>query len=838
MSTSLTTHLAGRMGRAAAAAIILAAAAAAAARAEVAPDAPPPKAAQAAVAAQPKAPPLSPKTFDLLDLPPASDESIEALGQFITDYMTYGQGFYVSPEPDIPGIADDMKHVLAFRTIGQEGTIVVALRPTRSGWLLLARCTREEDKLLHVFRGLLAALDGRIQALKAGMARELLSRARVVSYNLGYISSDRALAALRMMGCNVVDVVEGKAPATPTPVLKSFTIDAITDYRLPLVSRVIDSENTSLTEQKAKGGPMGLTSVPDLGGASLSAVTDSSAQQRLLIAYDPADPDSLRRLQKDIAEVIDLPAQQILIEGMILEVGEDKLRELGMDFLWSRQHASISYTGSTVDAPKPLTAKVSETPIPNPRLEATLRAMVSQGTANVLAKPSILALNNYQARIRIGREIPISTTVATTATTNLNISYFFTGIVLNLKPRISRDGEEVSMQIEAMVSSKAPVKSLTNLVRDQEVEVAPVVDSRVVQTYARVSNNTPFIIGGLISHDIRERVTGVPLLMDIPLLGNLFKTTKRESQKNEVIVVLTPRVVPQESRNYFAVMPKDSDSFDSFGSRLFRNTYRIRGEDLFDLAFVYEEPRYVELAALVDRKVKQQPALEEDPLVQTILQRKIPGETPLMIRMLYELVKSQLYRDGQPAAPEIPDENIIAIQPQFDETRAQEDTKVKRLKTELDSIAGDEGLALVLQFDLGNAEQNRLMPPLGIHVVEAPERGDYNEWMRVFNRINDDGTFAAAAIVIRSRADLRRLKTCLVLKKLIEINNLPDTLHVRDFPVGMQILFPNLEDVAEHMHVIDAKVAKLFYLSDFYYQAFQKVYNAELEKLQQRLNAE
>ncbi|NQT20918.1 MAG: type II and III secretion system protein, partial [Planctomycetes bacterium] len=457
-------------------------------------------------------------------------------------------------------------------------------------------------------------------------------------------------------------------------------------------------------------------------------------------------------------------------------------------------------------------------------------------------------------RIRIGREMPISTTVATAATTTIDISYFFMGIVLNIKPRISRDQKEVSMQVEAIVSSRAPVKPLTHIVNGEELEVAPVIDSRIVQTFARVSNNTPFIIGGLIAHDVRKTVSGIPLLMDIPLLGWLFRTTTHKVVKNEVIVVLTPRVVPRKSESHFAVIPKDSESFEFLSdSKLFRNTYRIRQEDKFDLSFIYSNPRYKHLAGLAAQRANEDCAFADNPTVQSILDDHIPGERALMLRMLYEVVKRVenkiAGKKDQKPDDRLPTDNIILFQPRRQEGKDFEEVKVKRLATELKEMkkelkktAKETGRALIIHYDLGTeADQEQLMPPLNISIVEAPKRSDYKNTMYELNVMKNDGTFESAAIVIQTTKDMARLKTCLILKKLLEINNFPEALRVSDFPVGMQILYPNLEDDTSHdrrMHVVDPNVAKLFYISDYYYKAFQQVYQAELDKLEELLEEE
>ena len=130
------------------------------------------------------------------------------------------------------------------------------------------------------------------------------------------------------------------------------------------------------------------------------------------------------------------------------------------------------------------------------------------------------------------------------------------------------------------------------------------------------------------------------------------------------------------------------------------------------------------------------------------------------------------------------------------------------------------------------------MPPLNVLVVDAGARSDYDTWMKSFNKMRANGSFDSVAIMIRTPRDLARLKTCLILKRLLKINNFPEELHVTDFPIGTQILYPNLEDSSgygEQMHVIDHKVAELFYISDFYYRAFQQVYHPELDRIEKLL---
>ena len=119
------------------------------------------------------------------------------------------------------------------------------------------------------------------------------------------------------------------------------------------------------------------------------------------------------------------------------------------------------------------------------------------------------------------------------------------GIQLAVRPRINRDGTEVSLQINAAVSARVPGKDEKVLGKDSVVlATAPTLSIREVKTYARIANDTPFIVGGLIAKDSEQTIRKVPLLGDIPFLGALFRSKNETGQKREVIIVITPSVLP------------------------------------------------------------------------------------------------------------------------------------------------------------------------------------------------------------------------------------------------------------------------------------------------------
>ena len=184
------------------------------------------------------------------------------------------------------------------------------------------------------------------------------------------------------------------------------------------------------------------------------------------------------------------------------------------------------------------------------------------------------------------------------------------------------------MQVNAEVTAKVPdsdVQVLGGAGGTTVLASAPTISKREVKTYARVSNNTPFIIGGLIAKDKQSKVEKVPLLGSLPILGPLFQSSKNNTVKREVIIVLTPFVLPEEhviGKN----MPMDEDNFDSVGHQLFRDAYRIRAEDTFDLNYLYENKQLQRMKQLADRIVAGNRPLATEYPYRHFYGKAVPGE--------------------------------------------------------------------------------------------------------------------------------------------------------------------------------------------------------------------
>src|SRR5262249_26770850 len=137
---------------------------------------------------------------------------------------------------------------------------------------------------------------------------------------------------------------------------------------------------------------------------------------------------------------------------------------------------------------------------------------------------------------------------------------------------------------------------------------------------------------------------GVPVLSKIPWLGALFRRDTRERIKKEIIIVVTPHVVPEEAKTFSYVIPQESPAFDTFGRELLYNAYRIRQQDGFNLAFLGGGGGLRSLVGAARRFVesRKMPG-RTDPNLAPLLEGAVPGEEILVRRMLWEIIRKTDY---------------------------------------------------------------------------------------------------------------------------------------------------------------------------------------------------
>ena len=171
-------------------------------------------------------------------------------------------------------------------------------------------------------------------------------------------------------------------------------------------------------------------------------------------------------------------------------------------------------------------------------LSATLTAAASEGKAKVLSDPKIATLNNQAASINVTTQIPyVTSNVSSTGVQTQSVSYASTGIMLSVTPSINADGR-ILLQIMPTVSQPSVTASASASTG------APAIDSRNANTTVLVRDGETIVIGGLINDAFQDTISKVPLLGDIPILGWLFKKKTKTRVRNELLIFVTTRVMP------------------------------------------------------------------------------------------------------------------------------------------------------------------------------------------------------------------------------------------------------------------------------------------------------
>ena len=263
-------------------------------------------------------------------------------------------------------------------------------------------------------------------------------------------------------------------------------------------------------------------------------------------------------------------------------------------------------------------------------------------STTIKSKPSALVLDGRQTRIQVGQQIPIVKTIQDQISQTKSVDYVPVGIVLNVRPRISEDGSSVTIQVETIISETEERLGAT---AGGGVESAPIINNRKVQSFVRVANNTPFIIGGLINETSSENEGGVPLLGTLPIIKNLFSVSGTKKVRREVIVVITPHIIKESSDQFSRVIPQDSPLFDQDNNKSFPNSYRVRQGDIFDLSFIDESPVYQDIVDEVYKRADKDKTLAQKDPYKSILEGKIPGESVLVKKMLLDIIGKMNYID-------------------------------------------------------------------------------------------------------------------------------------------------------------------------------------------------
>jgi type II secretory pathway component GspD/PulD (secretin) len=296
-----------------------------------------------------------------------------------------------------------------------------------------------------------------------------------------------------------------------------------------------------------------LTAGAEGGEAIVSAETRIFADEVTNTIIILATPEDFATIAETIKK-IDIVPRQVVIEALIVQVTLDDTLDFGMQ--WFLQNdlkiSGLKFFNNPVTISGPLELN---TQIPSANFTFTaydeqnktkllLQSLASEGKAKILASPHILVSDNREASIQVGSQVPLATSTSTTplaavtevtSTITSSVQYKDIGIILKVKPQVNESGL-VALEI-----------SMENSSVGANVQIAGQAFSSINKTEAKtnlvVQDSQTIIIGGLIREDLTQSKSGIPILYKIPVIGSLFGSTINEKHRNELIILLTPRVM-------------------------------------------------------------------------------------------------------------------------------------------------------------------------------------------------------------------------------------------------------------------------------------------------------
>lgn len=328
---------------------------------------------------------------------------------------------------------------------------------------------------------------------------------------------------------------------------------------------------TKLQSQYAQGGGKSGEGAPPAQRGEISIWADEATNALILTA-----PPKIMRSMMSVIDRLDIRRLQVLVEAIIVEVSSDKASELGVtwaigdaDFdtalgatrfdgttgvagiagavLGGESDAGSAAVGNLLN--NGLTTAVGRLSDSGLSFVALIEALESDGNTNIMGTPVLVTLDNEEAEIKVGQQVPFITgqftnTGATGGGTSVNpfqtIQREQVGLSLKLTPQIN-EGDAVRLKISQEISAIAPSSQAVDLI----------TTNRAILTSVIVEDGGILVLGGLIQDQLNEKQQRVPLLGRIPLLGALFRADKTTLTKTNLMVFIRPTILRDDQQAAF-----------------------------------------------------------------------------------------------------------------------------------------------------------------------------------------------------------------------------------------------------------------------------------------------
>lgn len=298
-------------------------------------------------------------------------------------------------------------------------------------------------------------------------------------------------------------------------------------------------------------------------GDGRAVITSPQAGLVTVRAY----PKELKAVREFLSQSEDHLKRQVVLEARILEVTLGEGYEQGVN--WDKLSATADGKGMTTGGSLAETQLPSTTnqiftalgggasfKISDGNFDVTVKLLKTQGDVNTLSSPRVTATNNQKAVIKVGTDeyfvTNASTTTVSTAsgdrtTPNVELTPFFSGISLDVTPQIDEEGKVLLHIHPSVIDTEEQTKTIK--VTDSDILELPLAKSSIREsdTVVQANNGDIIVIGGLMKTDKKETVSKVPLLGDIPWVGEAFTNRSKSNRKVELVIMLKPTVVDKDT---------------------------------------------------------------------------------------------------------------------------------------------------------------------------------------------------------------------------------------------------------------------------------------------------
>ena len=369
-------------------------------------------------------------------------------------------------------------------------------------------------------------------------------------YDLHYAKAENLVATLTQIkstfGKIVAEARTNTILVTETPEVLRDMEELIRRADQPFESRVFHLQYAKAEEMGAK-----LQKLTQAGAGTM----EFDPKSNRVFVYDAVD-----RVKQmgDMVDAFDVRQQQVLIEAKVIEVDLSDAFRFGID--WNLVSDNVGELNSVnadgpfgVTAPSGTTLTTLTLGSGNDDLQTVIQMIDQMGKTNTLSSPRLAVLNNEEAKLSVATRQPfVSQTVVqsvNTSTTADQVQFVDVGVTLSVTPTISEE-DFIRLKVKPEISSAGTPVTLQGVSSGSDTPftrtIIPVVTTQELETTVIVKSGTTLVIGGLIQDVQGKTMVKLPILGNIPLIGRAFSSKTHDATKTELVVFLTPTIMPAD----------------------------------------------------------------------------------------------------------------------------------------------------------------------------------------------------------------------------------------------------------------------------------------------------